>query len=94
MPNDPNKKIRPDVLPYTSEITRIIGTHNRALDDAKAIEERRDRWVAGELPSVTVDDMSGVQEEIDRQRGIAAASAAKLDRMGYDPDDPYGGRPR
>ena len=84
---DPYEKIRPDVLPADSEISNLISRHNRAVNAADRMEGLMAGWTDGNLPSLSMDEVSGTREEIARERRIAEQTADQLDRLGYDPHD-------
>jgi len=89
---DPYKKIRPEVLPADSEVSRLISRHNRAVSAADRMEGLMADWTAGSLPSLSVDEVSGTRDDIARERKIAEQTADELDRRGYDPRDHRSGR--
>lgn len=87
MAADPYEKIHPDVVPCDSEIAHLISRHNRAVSAANRMEGLMERWMAGDLPSVSMDEVSCTREEIAQQWRVAVQIAARLDRLGYDPHD-------
>jgi hypothetical protein len=92
MGTNPYEKIRPDVLPADSEISNLISRHNRAVSAADRMEGLMTDWTAGNLPSLSMDEVSGTREDIARERTIAEQTAGELDRLGYDPHDYRWGR--
>jgi hypothetical protein len=94
MGTDPYRKIRPDVLPADSEVSSLISRHNGAANAADRMEGLMADWTAGNLPSLSMDEVSGTREDIARERRIAEQTADELDRLGYDPHDYRWGRRR